>query len=70
MPTVESILEQAAQLNEADRERLVRILRRRRFDEVLARIEHSSSDVLSVGDDELDRLVHEARREVLRARGL
>lgn len=70
MPTVESILEQAAQLNEADRERLVRLLRRRRFDEVLSKIEHNDSGALPIGDDELDRLVHEARREVLRARGI
>lgn len=70
MPTVESILEQAAQLNEADRERLVRLLRRRRFDEVLSQIEHNGSESLPVGDDELGRLVHEARREVLRARGI
>ncbi|MCC6360333.1 MAG: hypothetical protein IT450_16455 [Phycisphaerales bacterium] len=70
MPTVESILEQADQLPEPERERLLRALRRRRFDEILRRIERKPAPALPVSEEELDRLVHEARREVLRARGL
>jgi hypothetical protein len=63
-------MEQFEQLTEPERERLVRTLRRRRFDEVLQRIESGSAPPLPVTEEELDRLVHEARREVLRARGL
>jgi hypothetical protein len=70
MPTVESILEQVDRLTEAERERLLRALRRRRFDEILRRIESRPTSDLPVSEQELDRLVHEARREVLRARGL
>lgn len=70
MPTVESILDQADQLSEAERERLLRALRRKRFDEVLRRLEQGPEPTAPVSDEELDRLVHEARREVLSARGL
>ncbi len=70
MPTVESILEQADRISEPERERLLRALRRRRFDEILRQIESRPASDLPVSEEELDRLVHEARREVLRARGL
>lgn len=70
VPTVESILDQADLLSEAERERLLRALRRKRFDEVLRRIEKGPEPAMPVSEEELERLVHEARREVLRARGL
>jgi len=69
MPTVESILEQADLLSEAERERLLRALRRKRFDEILRRIERGPEPEMPLDEKELDRLVHETRREVLRARG-
>jgi len=70
MPTVDSILEQADLLSEVEREHLLRALRRKRFDEILRRIEQGPPPVMAVSDEELDRIVHEARREVLRGRGL
>lgn len=65
-----SLLSQAKGLPEPDQERLLRELRRRRFDQVLNRIEQAPEQPMSVTDEELDALAHGARREVLRARGL
>lgn len=70
MPTIENILEQVQLLSEPDQEQLLRELRRRRFDHVFRRIEEGPEPPMPVSDEELDRIVHEARRGVLRARGL
>lgn len=70
MSTLESLLNQAKDLSESDQELLLRELRRWRFDQVLRRLEKKTEQPPPVTDEELDALVHETRREVLRARGL
>ncbi len=70
MQTVESILDQFRNLSEEDQRRLVREITRTRLLATARRIADGREPMPPVGDEELNQLVHEARREVLRARGL
>lgn len=70
MPTVDQIIQEIEQLSPEDQSRLFHELSR----EVLAkRFRERASQggfPLPVSDFELDQIVHEARRETLRAHGL
>jgi len=69
---VESMLDLFRRLSDEDQRRLLRELTRARLAETARRITEGTppAPVMPVTDEELSRLVHEARREVLRARGL
>lgn len=69
MSTIDQILTEISGLSEEDQETLVRrlnrtVLAKRFFDRG-----HGSDAPLPVSDQELDRIVHEARSEALREHG-
>lgn len=70
MSAVESIVEQFKRLSDNDQKQLMRELARARLSATARRIAASPEPRMPVSDEELNQLVHEARREVLRARGL
>jgi hypothetical protein len=70
MATLKTLLTDARSLPLEDRQRLVRELARANLIDLLRSIEADPVDPLPVSDQELQLLVHEARRKVLRARGL
>jgi hypothetical protein len=70
MTAVDEILAKARELPPEDQERIVRELTRDRLIRRLQATEAKSTDQLPISDEELNQLVHEARREVLRAHGL
>lgn len=69
MPTVETIVEQFELLSDEDQERVMRELTRRRLSEVMRKIAARSDTPLPLSDEEINEIVHEARGEMLRARG-
>lgn len=70
MLTVKGILEQVRLLSEEDQDRLARELACERLADVMGSIAARPQSPLPLSDDEINDLVHEARAEVLRARGL
>jgi len=68
--SVESIVQEFRSLSDSDQHRLLKELMRARLIETARRIAANPQHPLPLDDDDLNRLVHEARREVLRARGL
>jgi hypothetical protein len=68
--SVEAILQEFRLLSDGDQRRLLKELTRARLAETARRIAESPQPLPRIDDEELSRLVHEARREVLRARGL
>ncbi len=70
MPTVESILNDVRQLSAEDWQRLMKALTLVDVRETMHRIASQPEKPLPIGEQELDEIVHEARDEMLRARGL
>ena len=68
--TFESMLADFGSLSDEDQRRLLKELTRARLAERARRIAEGTEPPPPVNDEELNRLVHEARREVLCARGL
>ena len=68
--SIESILHEFRSFSDADQRRLLKELTGARLAETARRIAANPQGPAPVADEELNRLVHEARREVLRARGL
>lgn len=70
MSNAESILEQFQHLSDEEQDRVVRALTRRRLSAAMRRIADRPEQPLPLSDEEINAVVHEARREMLRARGL
>ena len=70
MSSVNEILDQVQQLEPAERARLVRELARAALAGKLARVAGRPDMPGALSDEEIDRIVHDARRETLRASGL
>lgn len=68
--TLETVLSEARSLSRGDRRELMRELARLDLIELCKDIEANPVDPLPISDEELDEIVHEARGEMLRARGL
>ena len=70
MLKAEDILKPIARLPEEEQDRVAAQWSLRRWKATLDRIVTEGADELPVTDEECDRLVHEAREDMLRARGL
>ncbi len=70
MASLEALLNDAKSLPLGDRQQLVRELTRANLIELLREVERAPTELLPISEQELHQLVHEARRKVLRARGL
>ena len=70
MSAIESLVEQFKRLSDDDQKELMRELARARLGATARRIADGPEPPMPVSDEELNEIVHEARREVLRARGL
>lgn len=68
--SVEELMEQAEALSPADQSRFAAELARKVLQKRLAEIVSQPDAPLPLTDGEIDQLVHEARRETLRASGL
>lgn len=70
MASVEEIVRQADELSPDDQTRLVRELARTMLKRHMAEAAANPISPLPIAEDEINRIVHETRRETLRARGL
>ncbi len=70
MVSVDDILEQVEHLEPAEKARLVRELARAGLARKLAQVGNRDDVSGALSDEEIDRIVHDARRETLRASGL